>query len=99
MPSKVQNKLDVIQRAWHQKGKAEAISEADAKAQPWMFEIAQTFKSPDRFIVWLSGATSEQIPDGLMVMKKEGGAYGKLTFVSPVTEHPFGCVPNDFCAQ
>ena len=89
MPSKVQNKLDVkpwLQRAWHQKGKAEAISEADAKAQPWMFEIAQTFKSPDRFIVWLSCATSEQIPDGLMVMKKEGGAEGKLTFLNPVTK-------------
>ena len=83
--------LEVLQTAWHQRVSAEAISKSEP--QPWHFEIAQTFKAPDRFVVWLSCATSEQIPDGLMVMKKEGGAYGKLTFVSPVTEHPLAECP------
>ena len=68
--------------------KADAISTSDNWHQNALLENARTFKSRDGFVVFLSCATSAMIPDGLMVMKKEGGAEGKLTFVSPVTEHP-----------
>ena len=67
---------------------ADAISTSDNWHQNALLENARTFKSRDGFVVFLSCATSAMIPDGLMVMNKEGGAEGKLTFVSPVTEHP-----------
>ena len=68
--------------------------------QDGMYQPAQSFVSggsaasdwtsdgiaPMAFTVWLSCWTSQQLPDGLMVMKKDGGNEGKLTFVSPVTE-------------
>ena len=64
--------------------------------QNGMYQPAQSFLSlaasdwtdgitPMAFTVWLSCWTSQQLPDGLMVMKKDGGNEGKLTFVSPVT--------------
>jgi hypothetical protein len=57
-----------------------------------MYQPAQTFvngnlglpcKPGEAFTVWLSQWTSEQFPDGPMVMKKDGG---RLTFVSPMTD-------------
>jgi hypothetical protein len=65
-----------------------------------MYQLAQTFVSGGgfggdwtsdgtasmAFTVWLSRWTSQQLPDGLMVMKKGGGKKGKLTFVSRVAE-------------
>ena len=80
-----------IAKALHQKAKAAAIATSEPK--PAMFEIAHASKTQDSFVVWLSCATSEMIPDGLIVMKKEGGAAGKLTFVSPITEQPVAECP------
>ena len=37
--------------------------------------------APMAFTVWLSCWTSQQLPDGLMLMKKDGGCEGKLTFM------------------
>ena len=68
--------------------------------QDGVYQPAQTFVSgggaggdwtsdgmaPMAFTVWLSCWTSQQLPDGLMVMKKDGGREGKLTFVYPATE-------------
>ena len=68
--------------------------------QHGMYQPAQTFVSgagaggdwtsdgiaPMAFTVWLSCWTSQQLPDGLiMVMKKGGCCEGKLTFVSKFT--------------
>ena len=83
-----------IAKALHQKAKAAAIATSEPK--PAVFEIAHASKTQDSFVVWLSCATSEQIPDGWMVMKKEGGAEGKLTFVSPVTGQPVAECLNRF---
>ena len=80
-----------IAKAWHQRARAATIATSEPK--PSVSEIAHTFKTQDSFVVWLSCTTSEMIPDGLIVMKKEGGAAGKLTFVSPMTEQPVAECP------
>ena len=71
--------------------KADAISTSEDWHQNALLEKARTFMSRSGLVVFLSCATSAMIPDGLMVMKKEGGADSegippKLTFVCPVVD-------------